>query len=126
MSDESGEMEARMRARTKEFGLRIIRLFRALPRNEEARVIGRQLLRSGTSVGGNYRAVTRARSRREFIAKMGVVLEEADESSYWIEVLINARIMPQAKLQSLFDESAELVKIFAAALRTARRKPKDP
>jgi four helix bundle protein len=123
MGEESAGMEERMRARTKDFGLRVIRLFRALPRNEEARVIGRQLLRSGTSVGGNYRAVTRARSRREFIAKMGVVLEEADESAYWLEVLVDARIMPGTKLKPLYDESEELVKIFAAALRTARRKP---
>src|SRR3954466_11559666 len=80
--------------RSKQFALRIIRMTRALPRSDEARVIGRQLLRSGTAVGANYRAACRARSRREFVAKMGIVVEEADESAFWIELLVEGKIVP--------------------------------
>ena len=77
---------AEMRLRTKQFAIRIVHLFRALPKTEEGRVVGRQLLRSGTSVAANYRAVCRARSKREFISKIGVVVEEADESAFWLEL----------------------------------------
>ena len=111
-----------MKARTKQFALRVIRLFKALPRAEEARVIGKQLLRAGTSVGANYRAVCRARSRREFIAKMGVVVEESDESGYWIELLYESGIVPKARLTQLLDESCQLLAIFSASLVTARGK----
>ena len=79
--------DAEMKVRTKAFGIRIVRLFRALPHSEEARIIGPQLLRSGTSVGANYRAVCRSRSRQEFIAKLGLVLEETDETVFWLEML---------------------------------------
>src|SRR4051812_4725884 len=109
-----------LKARTKQFALRVIRLFRALPKGEEARIFGKQLLRSGTSVGANYRAVCRARSKREFIAKMGVVVEEADESSYWIELLIDSGILAGPKLAPLLDESNQLLAIFSASLHTAR------
>jgi four helix bundle protein len=78
-----------LRIRTKSFAVRIVKLFRSLPRTEEARVIGRQLLRSGTSVAANYRAVCRSRSRAEFIAKVGVVVEEADETVLWLELLVD-------------------------------------
>jgi len=81
--------------RTKQFALRIVRLFRALPKSDEARVLGRQLLRSGTSVGANYRAVCRARTRAEFVAKLGIVLEEADETCFWLELLADALIVPR-------------------------------
>src|SRR3954463_16023057 len=94
--------------RSKQFTLRIIRMTRALPRSDEARVIGRQLLRSGTAVGANYRAACRARSRREFVAKMGIVVEEADESAFWIELLVEGEIVPARKLQSLLTEANEL------------------
>jgi len=76
-----------LRDRTKAFALRIVKLFRSLPRNPDAQIIGKQLLRSGISVAANYRAVCRARSRAEFVAKVGIVLEEADESVFWIELL---------------------------------------
>jgi four helix bundle protein len=119
--DVFGSAEA-MKKRTKEFALRIVRLFRSLPRAEDARVIGRQLLRSGTSVGANYRAVCRARSRREFVAKMGVVVEEADESAFWLELLVDSEIVARAKLEALHREAEELLAIFAASLRTVREK----
>src|SRR5205814_4063146 len=91
-SDELTKPE-QLRDRTKRFALRVIRLFRALPKTDEARVIGRQMLRSGTSVGANYRAVCRARSRKEFISKISVVVEEADEAVFWFELLIEAQIV---------------------------------
>src|SRR5690554_4513339 len=87
--------------RTKLFVLRTIKLFQALPRTEEARIIGRQLLRSASSVGANYRAVCRARSKREHFAELSIVVEEADESLFWIEILIESGIMSEEKLGSL-------------------------
>jgi four helix bundle protein len=109
-----------LRARTKQFALGIIKLFRILPRTEEARVIGRQLLRSGTSVAANYRAVGRARSKAEFIAKMGVVVEEADETVFWLELLGDAQILRLEQITNLIAEANELVAIFAASQRTAK------
>jgi four helix bundle protein len=110
-----------LRERTQQFSLRVIRLFKALPKNEEARVIGRQLLRPGTSVGANYRATGRARSRKEFISKMNIVLEEIDESVFWIELLEKAGIVSSKRLAALLDEANQLLLIFSAAVRTARR-----
>jgi four helix bundle protein len=107
-----------MKVRTKAFALRAIRLFRALPRTEEARVIGRQLLRSATSVAANYRASCRARSKTEFAAKLGVVVEEADETVFWIELLGDAEIVPAHRLEELKKEADELVAIFFSARRS--------
>ena len=115
------EFGEQMKGRTKAFALRIIRMFRALPRSAEARAIGEQILRSGTSVGANYRAVCRARSLREFVAKMGVVLEEADETSFWMELLAEAEIVSPKRMGSLSQEACELVRIFSATCSTARR-----
>lgn len=109
-----------LRQRTKAFALRIVRLFQALPRTDVARTLGRQVLRSGTSVAANYRAVCRARSRAEFISKMGIVLEEADETVFWLEMLIKTGVVPKAKLTDLLDEADELVRVFAASGRTAK------
>jgi four helix bundle protein len=109
-----------LRSRSKNLASRIIRLCRSLPRNDEARILGRQLLRSGTSVGANYRAACRARSRAEFVAKMGIVLEEADETIYWLEVMIEAGLVPRSKLHLLLDEANQLTSIFVASLRTAK------
>jgi four helix bundle protein len=109
-----------LRNRTKRFALRIIRLFRHLPRTTEAQILGKQLLRSGTSVGANYRAAGRARSKAEFIAKMGVVVEEADETVFWIECLIEGGIVKPELLNDLLCEANELLAIFAASQRTAR------
>jgi four helix bundle protein len=110
---------ADLRDRSKAFACRIIRLYRALPKTPEAKIIGGQLLRCGTSVGANYRAACRARSRADFISKMGIVLEEADESDYWLDLLVTEKIMPAHKMGSLQQECQELIQIFVASLNTA-------
>jgi len=117
MSVESPEQ---LRGRTKAFAIRIVRLFRALPRSRDAQVIGTQLLRGGTSVAANYRAACRSRSRAEFISRLGVVVEEADESRFWLELLAETGIVAQARLQDLLTEANELTAIFAATRRTTR------
>jgi len=109
-----------LKSRTKQFAIRIIKLSRCLPRSEEARVIGRQLLRSGTSVAANYRAVCRARSKAEFIAKIGIVVEEADETVFWLELIIEANIVPEKQMQKLLTEANELLAIFAKSQWTAK------
>src|SRR6476659_5814322 len=112
--------QAAMRQRTKEFAKRIINLCRQLPRTQEARLIGSQLFRSGTSVGANYRAACRGRSRADFIAKLGIVLEEADESLYWLEILEETNIVRAELLAPLKSEARELRAIFVASVKTAR------
>jgi len=112
--------QEQLRDRTKTFALRIIRLFQSLPRSGEAQVLGKQLLRSGTSVGANYRAAGRARSKAEFISKIGIVVEEADETVFWLECLIESGIVKKELLGDLLAEANELVAIFAASQRTAR------
>lgn len=109
-----------LRNRTKQFAYRIIRLFRSLPRTTEAQVIGKQLLRSGTAVAANYRATGRARSRAEFVAKIGIVVEETDEALFWLECLADNGIMRQALLHDLIAEANQLLAIFAASQQTAR------
>ena len=109
-----------LQSRTKEFAIRIVRVFRFLPKTDEARVIGRQLLRSGTSVAANYRAVCRARSKAEFIAKMGVVLEEVDETVFWLEFLVDTQTISPDRMAPLLQEANELVSIFSASKRTAQ------
>jgi four helix bundle protein len=110
-----------LKARTKSFTLRIIKLTRALPRCPEGRVIGNQLLRSGTSVAANYRAACRARSRPEFLAKLGVVVEEADETVFWLEMLSEAGLVRKERLREIVPEANELVAIFSAAQLTVKR-----
>jgi four helix bundle protein len=119
--DETSSKQEQLRSRTKRFALRIIRLFRHLPRTTEAQVLGKQLLRSGTAIGANYRAAGRARSKAEFISKMGVVVEEADETVFWIECLIDSEIVKPELLGDLLAEANELLAIFAASQRTARK-----
>ena len=109
-----------LRRRTKDFALRIIKLFRALPKTEEARVLGRQILRSGTSVAANYRSACRGRSRADFISRIGITLEEADETAFWLELLIDAGIVKKVRLEKLLVESNELVRIFQATRTTAK------
>ena len=109
-----------MKGRTKQFGLRVIRLVEALPTSKTANVIGRQLLRSGTSVGANYRSACRGRSKADFISKVGIALEEADESLYWMELLTEAGIVAKAQLNPLMQEANELVAISSASIKTAR------
>jgi four helix bundle protein len=111
----------KLRERTKQFALRIIRLFQSLPASSEARTIGNQLLRSGTSVGANYRSACHSRSRSEFIARIGVA-EEADESVFWIELLSDLAVIKKDRLEPLLQEARELAKIFAASRQTAKRR----
>lgn len=109
-----------LKDRSKQFAIRVIKLFQALPKTDEARIIGKQVLRSGTSVAANYRAVCRARSSAEFIAKIGVVVEEADETVFWLELLVETEIVNAQKLKPLMDEANELLAIFAASQITAK------
>jgi four helix bundle protein len=109
-----------LRDRTKAFALRVIRLYRSLPYMTDTQVLGKQLLRCGTSVAANYRAVCRARSKAEFVAKMGVVVEEADEAILWLELMTESGIVSSAKTELLLKEANELTAIFAASQRTAR------
>ena len=113
--------EKDLKKRTKEFALRIIRLVEALPKGRVSDVIGRQLLRSGTSVGANYRSSCRARSKADFISKMGIVEEEADESHYWMELLVEAGIVKITKLESLMKEADEILAIIVSSIKTAKK-----
>jgi len=113
-----------LRQRTKRFALRVMRLCRSLRGTDEARTIARQLLRCGTSVAANYRAACRARSRAEFIARLGIVVEEADETMFWLELLVDAGIVKQHLLKPLCGEAQELTALFTAAQYTARNKAK--
>ncbi len=117
MADEAPDL----RVRTKDFALRVIRMFAALPKSTEAQVLGRQVLRSGTSVGANYREAHRARSKAEFIAKCGDCLKEIEETNYWLELLVAGEIVPAAKLAALRTESDELTAIFVTIIKNARR-----
>ena len=110
-----------LRSRTKKFALRIIRLFRALPRRGEAQVMGSQLLRSGTAVAANYRAACRARSRAEFVARIAVVEEEADESAFWPELLGDSATVKPMRLAALLAEARELTAIFTATRHSTKR-----
>ncbi len=108
----------KFRNRTKKFVVDNIRLYRTLPKTEEARIIGKQLLRSSSSVGSNYRAACRARSQAEFHSKISIVVEEADESIFWMEVMIDAEIMQPEKLKALMIEGNEILKVTSSARKT--------
>ena len=110
-----------MKQRTKRFALNIIQLVGALPQGQIANVLGRQLLRSGTSVGSNCRAACRAKSTADFIAKMGVVEEETDETIYWMELLVESGIVQSDTVGTLMKESNELLAITVSSIKTARR-----
>ena len=111
-----------LKGRTKKFALAAMELVELLSNNAKGRVVGNQFLRSATSVGANYRAATRARSHAEFISKIGVVEEEADESCYWLELVVEGRLLPSVKVTPLLREAQELTAIFTASGRTARTK----
>ena len=113
-----------LKERTKQYALRIIRLVESLPRGKTASHIGGQLLRAGTSVGSNYRAACRGRSRADFVAKMGIVEEEADESLYWMEMLIEPGIMDEERLTPLTQEGDEILAITISSIKTARKRRK--
>ena len=106
--------------RTKQFARRIIRLYATLSKDSAAQVLGRQALRSGTSVGANYREANRARSKAEFIAKIGDCLKEVDETAYWLELLLEETFSPAAKLTPLLAEANELVAIFVTISKRSR------
>jgi four helix bundle protein len=110
-----------LKERTKQFALRVIKVIRSLPAGSEGRIIGGQLLRSGISVAANYRAVCRARSRAEFLSKLAIVIEEADESAFWLELLVDAGLVSQGKLKELRSEANQLVAIFNASRTTAKK-----
>ena len=112
--------EQDLRARTKNFALRIIRLYASLPKTTEAQVIGKQALRSGTSVGAQYREANRARSTAEFISKIEGALQELDETAYWLELLGDGGIVPESRLADLKNETEELTAIFVASAKTAK------
>lgn len=112
-----------MEQRTRAFALRVLRLVRALPQTVEGRAIANQLVRSGTSVGANYRAAGRARTKKEFIAKLGIVEEEADETAYWLELIIEDEMLPKTRVQPLLNETQELLSIVVKSIITASGRP---
>lgn len=114
-------MASDLKQRTKSFSLRIIKLVESLPNSKTGDVIGKQILRSGTAVGANYRATCRARSQAEFISKIAVVEEEADETLFWLEILVESGVVKEPLLKSLMQEADELTAIFAASGKTAKK-----
>ncbi|PYS82253.1 MAG: four helix bundle protein [Acidobacteria bacterium] len=113
--------EKELKERTKRFSLRVIKLVGALPKTTEGRATGNQLIRSGTSVGANYRAACRGRSKPDFIAKLGIVEEEADESAFWMELIIESDIMKKELVEPLLQEANELVAIMTASRKSATK-----
>jgi four helix bundle protein len=109
-----------MKDRTKQFAIRVFAVVKSLPRSREGDVIGKQLLRSGTAVAANYRAVCRARSKAEFVSKISIVVEESDEAVFWLELLGDTGMVSTQKLSLLLKEANELLAICAASLRTAK------
>lgn len=109
------------RTRTFQFGIRWVRLVEALPETMPAQAIGKQLLRSGTSVGANYRAAIRGRSRGDFISRMGIVEEECDESLYWIDILVTLGLVSQRRVKELRNEANEIIAIAVSSIKTARK-----
>jgi four helix bundle protein len=109
-----------LRQRTKAFALRIIKLSESMPKSQAGYVIAKQVLRSGTSVAANYRAVCRARSRADFIAKLGIVVEEIDETLFWLELIVDAGLLPSSRMEAITDEANQLTSIFVAARKTSR------
>ena len=115
-----------LKERTKRFALRVIRMTDSLPRKMSADVLGRQVLRSATSVAANYRSACRAKSRPDFISKMGTVEEEADETGLWLELIAESGLLPSAKLNELQREAGELTAIAVTSIRTARKFSANP
>jgi len=133
MNDESGMMNAErklildndkrdLKKRTEEFALRIIHMFSSLPKTAEAQVLGKQVLRSGTSVGANYREASRGRSKAEFIAKLGDCLKELDETDYWLSLLVKSEIIPSSLMESLINETNQLTAIMVAIIKKTKEK----
>jgi len=112
--------QEQLRDRTKAFAVRVVRVYRTLPYKTDAQILGKQLLRSGTAVAANYRAACRARSKAEWIAKIGIVVEEADETVFWLEMLCDCEIVSRERLRELTTEAQELSALFTASQHTAR------
>ena len=113
-----------LKERTFQFGIRVLRVLECLPKSDIARVLGQQLLRAGTSVGANYRAVARARSLADFTAKMDIVEEECDEALFWMELLVALKLVKRPRLSNLLIEGDELLAIVVSSINTARRRPR--
>lgn len=126
MNNDRIDFAEAFKSRTKKFVIDNIRFFRTLPKTEEAKIIGRQLLRSSSSVGANYRAACRARSKAEFHSKLSTVVEEADESVFWMEVLLEADISKKNDLNYLLDEGNQILKIAAASRKTVSTEKNKP
>ena len=107
-----------LKNRTKQFALRVIRLVKALPKSIHGRTIANQLIRSGTSVAANYRAVCRDRSKAEFVSKLGIVIEEADESAFWIELIIDSKLIKEKLVRELLKETNEIIAIMVSSRNT--------
>lgn len=114
-------MREELRIRTKKFALASVSLFQSLPKTEEGRILGKQFLRCATSVAANYHSSLRARSTAEFIAKLGIVVEEADEATFWLELLKDSKISNQNDCDRLIKEANELLKIFSSSRKTAKQ-----
>lgn len=112
-----------LKNRTMEFAVRTLKMVDALPKSVAGRTVGNQIARSATSVAANYRAALRGRSRAEFLSKIGVTLEEADETTFWLELTIQAGLLPKSRLHALYIEAEELTKIFNATRSTTKRRP---
>ncbi len=110
----------KLKLRTKNFAVEIVKYYRNLPKTEEAKIIGKQLLRSATSVAANYRAVCRARSDAEFFAKLSIVVEEADETLLWLEIIIESELIKDDKTKQLYQEALEILSIMAASRKTMK------
>jgi four helix bundle protein len=118
----TSESPADLRERTKSFALRILKLYSSLPRTTQAQVLGKQLLRSGTSVGAQYREARRARSDAEFISKIEGALQELEESTYWMELLVDAKIVKGTRLEALLHEAEELTAILVSSAKTVKNR----
>jgi len=116
--------EREFKERTREFGLRVVRLVTSLPKGRVEDVLGKQLLRSATSVGANYRSACRARSRADMLSKLAIVEEEADESVYWLELLVDANVVTAKKVEALRAEGGEIVAMTVASIKTLRSREK--
>lgn len=121
MQEHTGKRKDELSDRTKAFALRVIKLVDALPNTPVARVIRNQLLRCGASVGANYRAAKRAKSTADFISKMGTVEEEADELMYWMELIVETKLLKESRISDLYQEADEILAMVVTSIKTARR-----
>ncbi|MBN2892864.1 MAG: four helix bundle protein [Bacteroidales bacterium] len=124
MDEKKVEFIEQIKRRTKDVAIRVVKMYRELPKQQEAWVIGKQILRSATSIAANYRAACRARSAKEYYHKISIVIEETDETLFWLEILVETDIFPESKLKSLMDEVNELLAIFSKSRQTMNNKKK--